>query len=355
MSNARRGSLTVFILLSLLVGFIAKTFYDAGEFKTIAPSTQMAIETVTGVLSSEDITIHPLTGLAFISSADRRAISEGTPQQQGAVFTYDLQAENPRLQNITADFSGPFQPHGLSLFVKPDSSVSLFVVNHTGKDDRIEIFDQVGERFKHRTSLKSTLMFSPNDVVAIDQNRFYVTNDHGNRSAFGKTIEEYLQLSRSFVLYFDGTTFRRVADGLAYANGITANADGSLVFIAATVAGSVYVYRRKAATGDLVLLEEIKLGTGVDNLERDADGAIWIGAHPKLLTFVNYSKDASVLSPSHVLRLRYSGIGEFSAEDNFFDDGLQLSGSSVAAHYNNRYLVGSVFDRKFIICTSKSE
>ncbi len=41
--------------------------------------------------------------------------------------------------------------------------------------------------------------------------QFYVTNDHGSRTEFGRTMETYLTLPRANVLYFDGMIFREAA------------------------------------------------------------------------------------------------------------------------------------------------
>lgn len=48
-------------------------------------------------------------------------------------------------------------------------------------------------------------MHSPNDVIPVGPKAFYATNDHGGTSKWGRFLEEYLQLPRSFVLYYDGT------------------------------------------------------------------------------------------------------------------------------------------------------
>lgn len=336
----------------LLVGFVVKTFYDAGEFKNLSAVARGELHIVSGVLSSEDITIHPLTGLAFISSADRRAQFAGTKPRQGAIVTYDLRARQPQLKEVTTDFPYEFNPHGIALWQHPENArYTLFVVNHTRDGHFIEIFDGSGDSLQHRQRLQAEQMFSPNDVAAVDDRHFYVTNDHGNRTAFGKAVEEYLQLKRSFVLYYDGQAFREVAGGLAYANGIALSPDRTRLYVAATVDQAIYVYLRQPENGDLTLERRIDLGTGVDNIEFDARGHLWIGAHPKLLTFVDYAGDASVLSPSEVLRLNPETN---EIERIFIDDGSRLSGSSVAARFEHWLLIGSVFDPRFLVMKLES-
>jgi len=66
------------LVLAVISGsFILKTFRDAGEFRKISPHFNGQCRAVPGVMSSEDMTIHPSDGVAFISSADRRRLVRG--------------------------------------------------------------------------------------------------------------------------------------------------------------------------------------------------------------------------------------------------------------------------------------
>lgn len=343
--------LVVFVVL-LLAGaaLVLKTYRDAGEFKTINAHFEGTSALVSGVLSSEDITIHPRTGMAFISSDDRRPWFHGEEGRQGAIYGYDLASPSPRLVNLTMDFKKDFHPHGIGLYVDKNGKSSLFVVNHSGKGHFIEILDFDGEKLSHRASVSGDLMSSPNDVLPVAPRKFYVTNDHGNSSTFGKAVEDYLQLARAYVLYYDGNTFRKVANGLKYANGINMGKDGKTVYVASTTGHGIYLYDRNPGNGSLVLKRAINLGTGPDNIEVDGKGRLWIGAHPKLLTFVKYAKDPSHRSPSQVLRVTLHAGGNDLVKEVYLSTGDPLSGSSVAAYFNGTLLIGSVFDPHFLVC-----
>ena len=54
--------IVVAMVVLALGGLALKTFRDAGEFKEIEPHFSGECSLVPGVLSSEDITIHPETG-----------------------------------------------------------------------------------------------------------------------------------------------------------------------------------------------------------------------------------------------------------------------------------------------------
>ncbi|HMK66380.1 MAG TPA: SMP-30/gluconolactonase/LRE family protein [Thermodesulfobacteriota bacterium] len=334
----------------LLGGFGVKTFYNAGEFKEVSSHFQGQCQPVSGVLSSEDITIHPQSGMAFISSDDRRPWFHGHPGKQGAIMGYDLKDRNKGLINLTRDFSREFHPHGIGLYIGPDGKSKLFVVNHTQKGHFVEIFDYEPGRLIHRESIHSTLMHSPNDVLAVGPRSFYVTNDHGNTSSWGKKMEEFLQLFQSYVLYFDGQSFRKVAESLAYANGVNASPDGKTVYVAETVGRRIDIFDRHVDSGALKFKNRIELGTAPDNIELDEKGALWIGAHPKLLTFVKYSKDPTVPSPSQVLKVTVGANGNHKTEEIYLNSGRPLSGSSAAAVFGQTLLIGSVFDDRFMVC-----
>jgi arylesterase/paraoxonase len=338
------------IVLLILGSFILKTFRDAGEFKKIHAQFKGRCRAISGVLSSEDITIHQKSGLAFISSDDRRPLFAGKEGRQGAIYALDLNKQDAGLVLLTSRFSKEFHPHGIGLYEGRGGKLSLFVVNHRKAGHFVEIFDYSEGELIHRESVQGALMHSPNDVLPVGDRTFYVTNDHGYSSKIGRAAEEYLQLAKSYVLFYDGKVFRIVADDLTYANGINLSLDGKQVYVAATVGREIRVYDRERTSGDLRQRGGMHLGTGVDNIEVDVNGNLWIGAHPKLLTFVKYSKDPGVLSPSQVLRITLNPGGDPLVEEVYMGEGNALSGSSVAAVYGETMLVGSVFDERFLSC-----
>jgi arylesterase/paraoxonase len=347
----KNAVITVLILVLVVAGLAVKTFYDAGEFKKITPHFNGQVKSFGGVLSSEDITIHPLAPMAFISSDDRRSHwAEKNESRQGAIYGFDLDSVNPVLVNLTKDFSRQLNPHGIGCWVAQNGDLSLFVVNHGQDGHFVEIFDYQGDKLVHRRSVSGTLMHSPNDVLPVGPAAFYVTNDHGNSTVLGRMAEEYLQLARSYVLYYDGKNFRKVAEALSYANGINISPDRRTVYVAATVGQKIYMYDRNQNTGDLTLRDTIDAGTGVDNIEIDHRGDLWIGCHPKLLTFVKYSKNPEVLSPSQVIKVNVNASGQYDVKEIYLNDGRPLSGSSVAAVFEDKLLIGSVFDERFLLC-----
>jgi len=342
-------AVVILTVVLLAAGWIAHVLGALGVFKTIAPHFAGECTAITGVVGPEDITIHPVTGVAYISSADWRAAVQGKPAN-GAIYAYDLKAQTPQPLNLTPDASAWFHPHGISLYIDKSGQDALFVVNHQKGKNSIEIYDLKDGRLSHRKTISDPMLISPNDVVAVGRNRFYVSNDHRFGVGFMQTLEDFLQLKLSGVVYYNGSRFIEAAAGIGYANGINVSADGKILYLCSVTEGVLHSYNRDLASGKLTPRQEIELGTGLDNIEVDPAGGLWIGAHPQLLKFLQHAKDASKLSPSQVLHLIPLADGGYDIQEIYLNKGEEISASSVAAAYGERLLIGAVFDPKFLDC-----
>jgi arylesterase/paraoxonase len=287
--------------------------------------------------------------MAYISASDWRAVSQGKPAN-GGLYAYDLKSQTPQLTHLSTHAGKQFHPHGISLYVDENGPDSLFVINHEDGRQRIEIYDLINGKLKHRKTVADSRLISPNDIVAVGPDKFYVSNDHRFTSGFKRVLEDYLQLKLSSVVYYNGSRFVEVASGIGYANGINVSADGTILYLCAVTEGTLHIYSRDIESGKLALRQKIDLGTGVDNIELDADGGLWIGAHPQLLTFVRHAQNPARLSPSQIIYLKANAAGDYDIKEIYLNRGEEISASSVAAKYKNRMLVGAVFDPKFLDC-----
>jgi len=287
------------VLLLLVLGYVLQLLWSAGAFKSLEPHFAGRCREVGGIVGPEDITIHPRTGVAYISAYDRRAVP---PEPgRGAIYAYDLEAPDPRLVNLTPDADSDFRPHGIFLHVDEGSGDVLYVINHSGGEHTIEVFDVTAGRLHKRMTLADPLLVSPNDLVAVGRDRLYITNDHGHPAGFMRSIEEFGRLPLSNVVHFDGSQFSEAADRIAYANGINRSHDGRTVYVASPTGRAVHVYDRDPASDRLIRVESIATASGVDNIEVDRDGNLWIGSHPKVLQFKAHAADPAELSPSQNL------------------------------------------------------
>ena len=236
-----------------IVAFVLKTLNDAGEFKTLNSHFEGECLSIFGAVGAEDITILS-NGLAIISSDDRRKTLAGNPMQ-GALFAYDLNEKTPQLINLTPKLPIDFHPHGISVYVLDENSFMLAVVNHSQSGHSIEVFEFGNARLIHKQTITNPMLISPNDLVFINETQMYITNDHGNSSEWGKTMEEYLQLTRSDVLFFNGYEFTVAAKKLGYANGINVSPDGNILYVAETVGKKISEYAIDKNSNELTFIK----------------------------------------------------------------------------------------------------
>ena len=349
---------TVLIALGLVavvvVVFIARIVWIGGVFRTIDPHFAGRCHLVEGPVGPEDLTIHPKTGVAYISASDRRAMARGKPVP-GAIFSYDLTAADARPINLTPSADISFQPHGLSLWVGDDGREVLYVINHpaTAGGERVhtvEIFDLKDGTLVHRASLTDPLLVMPNDLVAVGYDRFYLTNTHGHPPGALQTAETYLTLpGAKVILYADGK-FKPAIEHLVFPNGINISADGRTLYVALTTPRRILVYDRDPRTEALTRRDEIFIGSGADNIEVDAEGNLWVGAHPKLLRMAAHQNDPAALAPSQILRVSHDG-GGYRVDEVYLNAGDQIAAASVAAVRGKRLLIGQIFGNGILDCT----
>lgn len=349
---------TAILLLSLLLAAALYVTFGilrpAGVFRDIVPHFEgTATRIPLPIAGPEDIAADTAAGLAFISVDDRRAGLSAPGTTRGGILLYRLPADTPVLRDITPPGMDDFHPHGISLWRSPDERLLLFAVSHRQRDrsHAVERFEWRNDSLVHLESIvDAQRMTSPNDIAAVGARSFYVTNDHYYPlPGPARTLEDYLQRAISFVNYYDGSSFRTVAEGIAYANGVNLSPDGNTVYVAATTGRNLLSYARNRSDGSLQLLSETSLETGVDNIEVDAAGDLWIGCHPQLLRFVAHSKDSAEKSPSQILRLRPLAGGGFETNEVFLNDGRQYSGSTVALPFRGLLLAGSVFEPALLV------
>jgi arylesterase / paraoxonase len=332
----------IIVLVVIVIVILAfRTLWYAGIFRLLSPVDMQEHTLISGMVGAEDITIDHSTGLALVSSCDRRKVSKGEPVK-GAIYLLDFMANAPIFKDLTSNFDQPdFRPHGISLYTDPlDSTKWLFVVNHGISGHSIEIFQYTDTSLIHSETIKSTLMKKPNDIVGVGKRSFYFTNDHDSDGGGFSSFEDFLLIGTGSVVYYDGNEMKILDEGIRYANGINASKDGKKLYVAACTDGSINVYDRNPfkKTGN------IPCKTGVDNLEWDTEGNLWVGAHPKLLKFLSHAKDPQKKSPSQVLKINLQNPENPEISEIYVNDGNPLSGSSVAAVYKNTLLVGGVFD-----------
>ena len=342
-SLKKRVLLSIFVLLIL---FIINIFWSTGFFRAIENKFEGEILKKINLTGAEDITINKIDSFAIISSTARKRFPK-TEQETGGLYFLDLKNKNYNPIHLTENFKRPFAPHGISIF-KKDSVSIIAAINHTTEGEFIELFELIGTKLTHKETLKHDFIFSPNDIVLLDENQFYFTNDHKYKDGIQRLAEDYLGLSISNVIYFDGMNYIEVANKIAFANGINIDLKRGLVFVASVRGFLVKVYQQNE-DHSLAFIENIYCNTGVDNIEFDSENNLWIGAHPSLLHFNFYANGNKEISPSEIIKINYIEKGNYSIEQIYIEEGNIMSGSTVAAPFGNIILTGNVMDEHFLI------
>ncbi|NJN78143.1 MAG: hypothetical protein HC803_07245 [Saprospiraceae bacterium] len=224
----------------------------------------------------------------------------------------------------------------------------LFVINHS-EIESIEVFDLYHrDSLVHDTTLQHETMLSPNDIVAISEHEFYFTNDRYYDTKIGLLAENYLGLTKCETVYFDGENYRIVNDNISYANGINYDKKRNLIYIASPRAFLIKVFEH-SENGDLNFIESIDCGTGVDNIELDENGDLWVGCHPNLLAYKSYQKGKSKKSPSEIIKITYRKKGDYEVKSIYTNDGTAISSSTVAGIYKDFIVIGNVMDEHFLV------
>ncbi|GAB2630962.1 arylesterase [Emticicia sediminis] len=334
-------------IIAVIIVFVGKTLYNAGVFTSIKPHFNGSVTEIDGFIGAEDITIDKAKGIALISSNNFSDAS-----QNGAIFLLNINEKAPKPVKLTGKITFDFHPHGISLYRSLDGEKRLFVVNHRKNADYVEVFQFTDSTLVHLESIKSSLFVSPNDIVAVSENTFYLTNDHNEEISSWRSKKDLLQIPMGNVCYYDGKRARIEAEGFLYANGINVSLDGKKLFIAATSGRKIRVFDRDLVTGKLTESDEITIN-GADNIELDEYGNLWVGCHPKLLSYLAHSKDHTKPSPSEIIKITYQSKEFYTLESIYLNDGTPVSGSSVGAVFGDKLLIGTVFENKVLLCTLK--
>ncbi len=324
----------------------------AGLLREIRPVRPGPCSMIPGFTGPEDIVVDPVRGQAFVISADRFGVFErGTPPE-GDIKLLDLGRPGQPPRSLHPLPGIDFFPHGIDLWIGPDGRRRLFVIDH-GRDGHrhaVRIFDVAEDgTLTLAETVRGSALIDPDDIVALDERRFYLTNLYGSRGRFGRFLENYLMWPRADVVFFDGERLRRVADGLTLANGIALSPDRRHLLVAEVTRNRIRVYRRES---DALLAPAgaIDLDMGPDNLTIDEDGAVWVAGHPDLLDAARRMREEDHPSPSEVVRIEWHPGKPARIAPVYRDRGDELSMASVAVPWGDSLYIGSVFAPYLLHC-----
>ncbi|XP_076594131.1 serum paraoxonase/arylesterase 2-like isoform X1 [Chaetodon auriga] len=339
---------------------------------------------------AEDITILR-DGLAFLSTGLKYPALPSFSDDPGKMYIVDLLHPKPtpvELQ-IKGDLDlSSFNPHGISVYTdEADDSVYLFVVNHPQQKSQVEIFRYAQEdTLVHLKTITHPLLHSVNDIVAVGVESFYATNDHYCHNDALNTLVVILGLPLCEVVYYSPEEVRVAAGGFLSPNGINISPDKRLspvffscmfvclffklnafpqqckdnkpgmlfssrhIYVSDIVGHEVYVFERREGE-QLAKVKSVGVGSLCDNIDVDhRTGDLWLGCHPNGMKLSKYNPEDP--PGSEIIRIKNILSEQPVVSQEYVDDGHVIMASTIAAPYEGKLLIGSVF-HKALCCDLK--
>ena len=200
---AKKILLIVAVLVVAVLGRVGyKVAQASGQFTEVETVQAGTCSTIAVASGPEDLVIDHATGIAYIAATDRRVKN---PRPRGSIYMLDLKDPYSLPVEVLGGTPNDFFSHGVSLWRGSDGGLRLFAVNHQQTGETVEIFDVAEDgQLHHAETIRSEVMHSFNDVVAVGPRQFYATNDQRFDGGIGGALEVFLGLPLGDLVYFDG-------------------------------------------------------------------------------------------------------------------------------------------------------
>jgi hypothetical protein len=341
----RTGRGVAIMTVVALVVFVGRALWANGLFSSAPVGFAGSCKTVAAVPGIEDM--EAANGKVFVAVASAR----GPDARDGIYVLKD--GKLIKLAGTPKDF----HPRGISLYRAPGGSgVYLFAVNRhsTGRFsiDTFEITTGDSPALTPQGTIEGGLLTDPQDVAAAGPGTFYVSNNSA-RSNLTKQLAGYGLLPASEVLYFNGVTFRSVADGLYGARGLVLSPEGSHLLVASLTTRSIKSFNRDVFSGALNEADSLTLAAAPEKLSLDSYGQIWATGHANLFRWRAFAGDQQARDTSQVFRVSLlNGVPQDSSQI-YGSRGSEIAAASVAVSSAQGLLIGSSLDGKLLSCATK--
>lgn len=344
----RPGRALVILLVVAVLSAGGRALWANGVFSSVTPGFSGQCKRVAN-LPVQDIEI--AGGIAFLSVADA-----SRPKAEDGIYALPLGgAKAKRLAGTPKDF----HPRGIGLWRTYDGKgLFLFAVNHhsTGRFsiDSFEIADfATTPRLVAEGMIEGGLLKNPQDVAASGPGTFYVANGTAGNNPVLKPLQHYGVISGGDILYFNGMSFREVADGLYGTRSLAITRNGSHVIAGGLLGRSVTSFARESLTGNLSD-ENLKLvGAGPERLALDGQGQLWVAGHANLLSWRAMTGEPGTKASSQILRISLANGVPGEVTQVYGNAGDEIAGAGAVAVGGNHLLIGSALDAKLLDCIMK--
>ncbi len=284
----------------------------------------------------EDIVLDTITNEnnpRLLVSCDTRRESDSV---SNGIYWIDLKTDSVfEFHRLNEPEDLVFHPHGFDLAVI-DSVPRLFVISHDDVNNHHPVirYKILEKTLVFESIYENSLFISPNDIFALKDGSFFLTNDAGKRNGF---LEQALKLKRSSIVYFPTDQNPYFIDHkLSYANGIYF--DDPYLYVSTVRQNTIFKFTIE--NRQAIEKESLSEVIGGDNITKYKDKFI-VAAHLNSLAFLRHRKNTNTPSPSVIYQFD-AKTGE--KEVLFSDDGKLISAASTAIRYGNYLYVSQVFD-----------
>jgi hypothetical protein len=298
---------------------------------------------IEGIAGPEDF-VYLEEGIFLVSSHNRRDL-----ESLGEIYSYNPKTNQvqliPRI-NEPENFS--FRPHGID-YRKP----YLYVILHGNTMDTkwhsVAIYEFKNNELIFKKNFQHELIVSPNDLITLSENEFYITNDMKHRASYFELFKTlFLGINYGSIAYcnMEKQFCQIVSDELGFPNSL-AIVDRKL-FVSTTLENKIYEFRiDKNNPAILTSKKEVAEIAGADNIIYYNE-KLYITSHPSIMRFMQHSSNAEKYSPSLAYEI---DPNTYKTVPIFEDSGKKISAASVIIKLNKELFIGQVFNPYLLRCT----
>ncbi|MEO8302142.1 MAG: hypothetical protein ABI608_10130 [Rhizomicrobium sp.] len=343
----RPGRALAALAIVAAISALGRGVWVNGVFSTVKPGFSGTCQVVASLPGVADM--EAAQGSLFLSVGSARG-----PGPEDGIYAMPLPGGRPvKLTGGPKDF----HPRGIGLYRAPDRLL-LFAVNHRSSGrfsiDSFEVKDPGGHpALAALGTIEGGLMINPQDVAVAGPDQFYVANGTAGKNPLIHPLQTYGIIPGGNVLYFNGTMFREVADGLYGTRSLLLSPNGDHLIVGGLLSRSLTTFTREPLTGQLTEDDTLNLSTGPEKLSIDAQGQLLVAGHVNLLDWRAAVADPGKRAASQILRVDLvNGVPQTKGQV-YGNDGAALAGASVGLWAENRLLIGSNLDNRLLACSQK--
>jgi arylesterase/paraoxonase len=342
----RWGRMSLIMIVVVLAGAAARAIWANGVFAASPTGFAGACKVAGRLPGVADIEFAGNT--AFIAAASARGPASGD-----GIYALTPDGKLAKLAGTPKDF----HPRGISLTAGPDGSgLYLIAVNRrsTGKfsiDSFTVANAETAPALVAQGTVQGGLLINPQDVAAAGPTAFYVANGTAGDNPVMHALAAYGVIPGGNVLYFGGSAFRVVTDGLYGTRSLALTPDGQHLIVAGLLSRNLKSFTREPFGGTLTEDKALTLPTGPERITLDGRGDLWVAGHASLPAWRAFSSDPAKPSPSQVLRVSLENGAPQSVFQVYGNDGKEIAGASVATYNGRHLLIGSSLDGRLLDCT----